>query len=136
MGKRKIKGGACARSAFRPGATAMPLNNAPDIGQTDPDAFKLRDRVQPLEYPKELVCVLHVEPRAVIAYMDQPVRVLIRRANFDARFVALAGEFQSVADEIKKDLAKQCRIAFDRGQRIEQPFDLSAFGLEPKVAQH
>src|SRR5712671_4896567 len=96
--QRKIKSGPRARTAFSPGAAAMPLDNTPHIGQSDPNAFKLRDGVQPLKYPEEFARILHVEARTVVADVDQPLRFLVGCANFNTRFVTVAGEFQSVAD--------------------------------------
>lgn len=49
-GQRKVECRASSREALGPGPAAVPINDAPDIGQADPQALKLERGVETLEH--------------------------------------------------------------------------------------
>ena len=66
FGQGKIKGGAGIRNSFGPGAPAVPMDDAPDVGQANACAFEFRRAVEPLENPEEFARVLHVKADPVV----------------------------------------------------------------------
>src|SRR3954468_19075945 len=64
--QREVEGRAGARAALGPGAAAVALHDAADVGEADPGALELLVAVQALEDAEELVGVLHVEADAVV----------------------------------------------------------------------
>ena len=66
--QREIERCALVEFALRPGAPAVPGDDAADVGQADAGAFKLLDRVQALEHAEKFVAILRVEPDAIVAH--------------------------------------------------------------------
>ena len=100
----------------------MAGDDAPHIGQANARALELLIRVQPLEDPKKLVAIPHVEPRPVIADVNHGFVVgLARTADLDHRRVARAGVFDRVGKQVDQHLEEQGGIRLHRGQRILLP---------------
>src|SRR4029078_10198045 len=65
--QREVEGGAGARQDIRPDPAAMALGDPRDGGEPDAGAGVLGLGVQALEHAEQLVAILHVAPRAVVA---------------------------------------------------------------------
>src|SRR5437588_9356599 len=65
--KREIEGRPAIESAFRPGAAAVALHDAANIGEPDPGPLEFVGAVEPLKYAEQLARILHVEADAVVA---------------------------------------------------------------------
>ena len=88
----EIERGALVHRAFRPDASAVPVDDPPDGGQADAGAFELLGPMQPLKHAKQLVRVLHVEPDAVVPHeQDDTSRLFAGAADLDRRRVARCG---------------------------------------------
>src|SRR5262249_46826509 len=59
--------GALARRSFGPGASAVPMHDATDVGQTNAGAFELLRGMQPLKHAKQFVPIAHVESDSIVA---------------------------------------------------------------------
>jgi hypothetical protein len=69
-GQRKIEGGPFVRSALRPHAAAVAVDDALDQGQADPRPFILFGAVEALKHVEELVVILR---NLFIMYQSHPV---------------------------------------------------------------
>ena len=79
--------------------------------------------MQALEHAEEFVRVARIETHAVVANENNVFSLTGAAAHFDAGGFARAGVFESVAEEIDKDLANQRRVGFDFRQLRNEPFD-------------
>src|ERR1041384_2219646 len=77
------------RLAFRPYATSVAIDNALDIGQSDPVSFKIFLCVETLEHTKELGGKSHIETHTVIPNENNRLfSGFCRGANLDRSRVA------------------------------------------------
>src|SRR5690606_14198874 len=68
LGQREIERRSASGLGLRPDASAVPLDDLLDDGETHAHAFELARLVQSLEYTEELAGVTHVEAHAVVAH--------------------------------------------------------------------
>ena len=105
----------------------MSLDDAADVGEADARPLELGDQVQPLEDAEELAGVLHFEAHAVVAYEDDGLGLVARRAaDLDGGLRPRAGELQGVRDQVAQGDAEHRAIASDRGELAEVPVNVPA----------
>ena len=123
--KREIECRAFVHFSFCPRFAAVPLNDPPYIGKADPRSFKLIGPVQALEYAKEFIDVLHVEPCPVIADKEL-VHMLLRCASdFNFSFLASAGVFHGIPEKVLKNEPKHGLVGLDIRQYSDIPLDFA-----------
>src|SRR3954463_5087537 len=131
----EIESGTFAGDGFGPDAAAVTLNNAPDVGEADADAFKLGRGMQSLKDAEQFAGILHVKTNAVVSNVHQPFGGLFLGGNFDASGLFGPGEFESVGNKVEECLAQQGGIAFYGRQWINGPLNVAAFGFKSQIAQ-
>src|SRR5207248_630785 len=105
IGNRKIKGRAFVDLTLGPGSAAVPVDDAPHIGQADANAIEFLGPVQALEHAKQLAGILHIETGPVV--LDRKLPALLRAAgaaNLNAGPAARARVLQGIGDQIDPDL--------------------------------
>ena len=70
FGQCEVEGRALVGLGLRPGPPAVARDDAADVGQANPGAFKFVLAMQPLENAEQFVGVFHVKPGAVVADKD------------------------------------------------------------------
>ena len=101
MGREKIKRGAFVDLALGPGAPAVTVNDAADVGQADAGAFKIfLVAVQALEDAEQLVDVLHVKAHAIVPDEEDEITIAtILAADVDFIRFAGTGILDGIADQ-------------------------------------
>src|SRR5258708_29606187 len=103
VGEREIERGSVIGLRFRPDPSSVFVHDPPDRCQSDSSAFKVLRAMEPLEYAKQLIGMLHAETDSVIANENhRPVRFLLQDANFNHGGVARAGVFDCVRQQATK----------------------------------
>src|SRR5438552_786939 len=122
-GQREIKCGPGVYGSLGPGAAAVTMNDAPDIGQTNAGAFKLVRTVEALEDAEQLVDVTHIKPDTVITDEESDFVSGGIGANFNSCHRAGPGIFEGVVDEVEEHLAKHIQVGVHLGEVANGPFD-------------
>src|SRR5882762_10038139 len=116
-------------SADGPDATAVPVHDPLDGGQTDPDARELVLAVQTLERAEQLVGEGHVEAGAVVLDEVPGLTRTAVDAELDPGRGPLAGELPGVPDQVLQDGAQERLVPLRDG-----PFGDHALDLTPVLA--
>ena len=83
----------------------MPVNNAPDIGQTDASAVKFIGSMESLEDAKEFIGIPHIKSYPVITHKHHCFLLArLPASDLDGGLRSSAGKFDGIAEEIHKDL--------------------------------
>ncbi len=77
----------------------MPLDNAPDICQTNSRAFEVIWWMQALKNSKEFMNIIHIKTHAVVTDKDHGLGSIFA-PNLNLRNLSGTREFQSVRDQI------------------------------------
>src|SRR5258706_7105444 len=96
--QRKIKGRAFVLFTFRPGVTAVAMDDAANVGQPNASALKVRRAVQALKNAKEFVGVTHVEPYTVVAHKNDVLGCRGAAADFNLCRFARASVFEGIGN--------------------------------------
>src|SRR6266496_1340612 len=75
FGNRKVKRRAAVHCAFRPGSSAVAMNDALDARQTNAGPLELLLAVQPLKHAEQFFGILRIETDAVVANEDYRLAV-------------------------------------------------------------
>src|SRR5262245_48057176 len=115
LGKAQEERRALVDGALSPNTSAVAMDDAPDVGEADADAFELIGRVQPLKDAEKFVGIFHVKSDAVVA--DKKGNFVVRLGTADLDFSPLAGArvLQGIGKQIDDGLAKHQGIALDNG---------------------
>src|SRR2546421_5170451 len=103
----KEKRGAAVGLRLGPDTPAVAVDDALRDRQADAGAVIVLGAVQPLEHPKELVGVAHVEADAVVAHKIHGLPALRAPAHGDTRHVAVGGKLEGVGQQVDEDLLEQ-----------------------------
>src|SRR5712692_912644 len=114
--------------AFGPDPAAVPVDDAPDGGQTDAGALEVSSGMQSLEYPEQLIRILHVEAGAVVPDHEGPAAVRFDRGELDPRLRLLRGVLPAVPQQIVEGHAQQPCVASRPEPRGDREFHLSFRG--------
>ena len=98
---------------FGPDTTAVLSNDALYRGQSYAGAFKLLVGVEPLKHSKELVRMLGVKSRTVVADKKYNLALDCRLANLDDGSLTRAGVFDGIREQVGKHLPQQSWVALD-----------------------
>src|ERR1039457_5499057 len=89
----KVKGRAAVHHAFGPRSTAVPVNDALDVRQTDACALALLLAVQALKHSEQVGVITRIEARRVVANENHRLAVGTgSTTNFYLSLQARAGE--------------------------------------------
>src|SRR5256885_1993680 len=110
---------------FGPDTSAVAMNNSLYDRQANAGAFKFVCAMQSLEYAEELVLILHVKTRPVVADEIDLLAFLLPRANLDNCRFPLSRIFNRVRKQIDPDLFQQRRVAFARRQIADAQINLA-----------
>src|SRR6266478_4630077 len=109
--EREVKCRPPSDRAFRPNAAAMAMDDALYRCQTDARAFELGRLMQPLERAEQLGGVGHIESGSVVADKVDGIALLAYRAEFNMRFLQLAGKLPGIAKQVFQGDTQQPGIA-------------------------
>src|SRR5882724_6472703 len=101
----------------------MALDDPLHDRQADAGAFELFGRMQPLEDPKQLAGVLHVEPGAVVAHEHDQLACLFDAAHFDRGRSATACEFERIGEQVHEHLPEQQWIALTLRELVDSELE-------------
>lgn len=107
--KGEVEGRAVADRAFRPDAPAVTLDDSPRRREANSVTGELVARVKTMEGTEQLLCVRHIETRAVVTNVEGRL-FGIHSADLNSRRGALAGELPGVANEIFEKHAHEAWI--------------------------
>src|SRR5690606_25718067 len=82
-GQAKEEGCPLIHFGLCPRAATVTLDHPPHVGQTDPGSLIIFPAMQPLEHPKQLVCILHVETHSIVFDPNDYLAVLLQAADLD-----------------------------------------------------
>src|SRR4051812_38745552 len=111
-------------SGLRPNRSPMLVDDTGYRSQSDAGPFEILHAVQALEDPEELVREFHVEADSVVADVDGSSLRHHAAADLDDRVLAGASELCRIAEQVGEDLLYQPRIALDRREPLNTPFNL------------
>src|SRR5579875_2323487 len=124
--KREVETGTVARCTFGPDTTAMALENTVDRGEAYTGAFELPHIVQALKGDEQLLAVLHVETRAVVADVTGQHAILGSHAELDAALRPLRAELPGVVQEVLERNFDKAGIGFSDDARFDTEFAVAA----------
>ena len=131
----KIKCRAAIYHAFRPCPAAVAANDAQDIGQANARALELFLTVQALKHAEQLVSILGIKTRAIVANRDDRLAVDARSAlDFDFGQRPPSGKLHSIGDQIDKNETQQGTIRSHRWQWADFPRNVSPLQIRLKFA--
>src|ERR1043166_1713367 len=97
--------------------------------QTYSSTLKFLSPMEALKNAKQLVHIFHVETDTVVADENGSAAISLAFADFDDRFLARAGIFNSVGKQIGKFLFHQSRIALNDWELLNAPLDVTPGSL-------
>src|SRR6185312_14814788 len=125
--QRDMKPCALVRLGLGPDPAAVTRDDAPHVGQADAVAGKFRGAMQALEYPEQLVRVLHVETGAIVGHREFIIAAApLPCAHLDPRHLALAGVLDRVAEQILPYRTQHVGVADHHRKRPDRPDDTPA----------
>ena len=111
----------------------MAFDDALDVGESNASAFEFSGVVQSLDDAEELVLILRIKSRAIVAHKKSDPSAVLRpgamETDFDYSKRTLLRELKGVAKEIHQRQAEQRPVTFDHRQIRDLPLDGSCGGV-------
>src|SRR4051812_45243821 len=104
---REIKSRATIAFAVGPDPSAMPFDDALHNRKPHPSTFELIGRVQPLEYPEEILRVRRIKANAVVAHKENLFIAPLLGPHLDACALALPRKFKRVREQVDENLPQK-----------------------------
>src|SRR5262245_53455556 len=105
-------------------------------GESDSRALKFRSRMEALKRGKELVRVLHGEPRTVVPDDEDRLVLALLAADLDARCGLLRGELPGVAEEVLEQHRNEARVPLSHEPVRNFRFDLALRFSRPQLDEN
>ena len=132
--KGEIESGAVPGFGVGPGAAAMAVNDAADVGEANAGAFELVFSMEALKDTEELVGISHVKSDSVVGDRKNEFGLGGLGSDFNNGGLPAGAVFDRVGDKIDPHEAKHGGIALDDGQRGDAPDDIAETFVSFKIA--
>src|SRR5688572_14572786 len=134
LAERKKERRTLARRRLGPDPPAVARHDTLHSREPDPRSLKVVVSMKPLKRREQLVRVLHVESRTVVAYKERAVVL----ADLDPRGRLLRGELPRITKQILQHHAQQLRVSrhdqIRRDQRLDAPLGFALAQLAQDLA--